>query len=963
LSATPQRAGLTAPELSVRVVVSILLEFERRFGRARLEALWQRERIPLPLSYLKTLTNFVSVAFVEEVVDLLIAESGDPNLVQAAMRLTATPEAIGFIYYIFKALGSPRSLYLKLFELAPTYNRVADFKVLSSTDRSAEVRYVSRVSERKRYFCEGRKVQFAAIATIWGIQPARVTESQCQVDGADSCHYLIEWDAPIRSWRGLAGAALGLVLGAIAWRLGAQLPAVPLAALTGAMIGSLLDTRLELSRKDEALAAQNVGLVQSLSDLEKRYAEVHSANAALEQRVLERTSELSLANTQLADSLARQRELDQQKTLFFDNVSHELRTPVSLILLALESLTRGEATSPHEVRAGLDSISRSAERLLRLINQLLDLAKIEAGQMRLRFEEVDITALVESAMVPFQAAARQKGVHMTLEGHAGSLLQVDSERMDVMLQNLLSNALKFTPAGGRVEVSVQPRAGEVQLEIRDTGVGIPESDLGVIFDRFAQATSDGVKRLGGTGIGLALVREVVTLHGGSVAVESAPGQGSRFRVVLPTGSSHVTTSKVERRRDEPGAGGTRRRADKDVLSGLVVRPPSVGGPQVKVPAGSLAPDDRPLPQVLLVEDDPDLRKIIADGLRLQYRVSEACDGREALDLIRAEPPDLVITDLMMPRMSGLQLLQAIRAERALDKLPVLMLTARSEPLAVAEGLDSGASDYLAKPFSMAELRARVAVQVKLLEAGARSAASERLSALGLLTSGFAHEVRNPLNGLLNAIEPLRESMVEPGSAELLNVMEECARRVRSLAESLLTFGRAGTSAEAVAIRGSIESTVQVLRWRLPGAVDLILDLEYQGAVFAAPASLKQVWMNLLDNALRAVGDRGTIWIRTRLAGETVEVEVEDSGAGVPATHRRRLFSPFFSTRRGGEGMGLGLTLCRKILEEQGGSIVLSSGKGTGACFIVRVPAGGSRKTISLAPQPGRGEGKNGNHPV
>jgi signal transduction histidine kinase len=940
-----------APELSVRATSALLLYFEHEYGLPRLEELWRREKISLSLQYLKTPSNYISLGFLEELCDLLVRESGDPKFTRTAGLFTARPEAIGFAYHMLKAFGSPRMCYEQMITLSSTYNRVGEFSIERLEEREFTFTYLSHERELSRNICELRMGQFSSFPMIWRLAPAHIEELQCQVNGAACCRYHMTWQNPIRSWRYIVGLALGAASGLVASKLGtAALPdSVVLLSLVGGLLGAWLDARNELRRKDEYLLAQNKGLADSARDLQRRYEEVYKSNIQLEQRVRERTKEISEAkdkleeaNQKLEVALAKQRELDKLKTQFFDNVSHELRTPLTLILLSLESLLRNNRSDvPATLRHHLETIDRSAARLLRLINDLLDLAKIEAGKTRLRYESIDLISFLKSVLLPFHVLAEQKRIRLSLEGAEGTPILADAEKIDVVFQNLISNALKFTSDGGEVTVRVSEDSSCIFVEIADTGVGISPKDLGMIFDRFAQADSTGIRRFGGTGIGLSLVKETVEIHGGNISVTSTPGKGSSFRIALPKGTAHIREELRERRADDIPVWRERRAVPGDPLGKAK---PLRGTPEKIVeseqPPDETSPGEEAKKKILVVEDDPAMRRFLVNILRQQYRVVEAGDGSEALRQTAQQRPDLVLSDVVMPVMSGLQLTNTLKSTPETSDLPVILLTARGEADNAVYGLSCGANDYIGKPFAPRELLARIETQLRLREAALRVAENERLAAVGLLTSGFAHEVRNPLNGLLNALGPLRKMLEAPQhshSSELVQIMEDCGQRIAHLAESLLQFARPSGKRTLVDVCGSLEKTVRVLKWRTPADVQLEWEFRCTEPVVGDAAALNQVWLNLVDNALRAVGKTGKILIATEVVEGDLVVTVTDSGPGIPKEHVGKIFEPFFSTRPAGEGSGLGLAISRRIVNQHGGSLSVFSELGKGTRFAVALP--------------------------
>ncbi|MBX5481705.1 MAG: response regulator [Myxococcaceae bacterium] len=664
----------------------------------------------------------------------------------------------------------------------------------------------------------------------------------------------------------------------------------------------------------------------------------------LSVKVEKRTRELNAAMQKLEESLEQQREATRLKTEFFDNVSHELRTPLTLILLTLESLQQKEDTLDAVTRQHLDRMERSASRLLRLINELLDLAKIGAGKMRLRYEAIDVPELVSAVLIPFRVLADEKKLGMRIDVQTEvERVHADPEKLDLVFQNLVSNALKFTQEG-EVVVAIRQDAFYVYVEVQDTGTGIPPQDLAIIFDRFAQADSQGTRRIGGTGIGLALVKETVELHGGNIRVESEPGKGSKFIVALPRGTQHIREDLRERRTTEVPVHRDRR-SDDHVLLRQRRRLSHQRAEELAAVArenaeGTAAPSpNRPL--ILVVEDEPELRSFIVSTLRELYEVIEAENGERGLAQARAHGPVLIVSDVMMPRMSGLQMLAALRSDPRTVDIPVILLTARQDVEARVHGLSEGANDYLGKPFSPRELIARIDAQLRLRDAAARVAQTERLAVASLLTSGFAHEVRNPLNGLMNALAPLRESLRPGGdpavAAAMLEIVEESGERIRHLAESLLLMVRTGGNRQTIDLPDSVAAAIRALKWKTPATVSITQTGRVDAQVVGDPAALTQVWINLLDNALRALDESGTIEVRLSQTKTDVVVEVIDSGAGIRPEDLKRLFEPFFSTRSAGEGSGLGLALCRRIVVSHGGQITIDSTVGQGTRVTVRLP--------------------------
>jgi signal transduction histidine kinase/DNA-binding NarL/FixJ family response regulator len=427
------------------------------------------------------------------------------------------------------------------------------------------------------------------------------------------------------------------------------------------------------------------------------------------------------AERQRAERLA---ELDDAKTRFFTNVSHEFRTPLTLLLgPASDSLGDRTEPLPRAQRARIELVQRNGERLLRLVNSLLDFSRLESGQVDAQFQSIDLARYTAQLASMFRAATERAGIDLTVEcAPLGGEAYVDREMWAKIVSNLLSNALKFTFEGG---ITVRLAAVEIEgsrrieLAVTDTGVGIEASEQSHLFERFHRVAGVRSRTYEGSGIGLALVAELVGLHGGTVSAESAPGAGSTFRVQLPFGSAHLESGVVTQ-------GATDVAHDPEYLVGGFVEEAMrwlendtvLTGPLATTGANSV---DRPL--VLVADDNADMRHYVAALLTDLCEVVTAADGVEALALARSRAPDLVLTDVMMPNLDGFGLLAALRADPAIGPVPIIMLSARAGEEAAVEGLTSGADDYLVKPFSALELVARVRSNLELDRA--RREVSER----------------------------------------------------------------------------------------------------------------------------------------------------------------------------------------------------------------------------------------------
>ena len=408
-----------------------------------------------------------------------------------------------------------------------------------------------------------------------------------------------------------------------------------------------------------------------------------------------------------AEALA---EIDRAKTTFFSNVSHEFRTPLTLMLGPLEDALAELTNVPTVLAEGIKVAHRNGARLLRLVNALLDFSRIEAGRTEASYEPVDIGGLTTELASTFRSACERAGLSLEVDCETfAEIAYVDREMWEKIVLNLLSNAFKFTLTGG-IAVRLYGDAGKVVLEVADTGIGIPKSELPRLFERFHRVEGAQGRSFEGSGIGLALVQELVHIHGGRIDVESEEGHGTVFRVQLPLGSEHLPADKIKTMATMAPVS-----ADAYVEEALRWLPEGSRDDVIfDVEHKTLQPAVRHDAHVLLADDNADLRDYVRRLLEAGgYSVQAVPDGYAALNAARARRPDLLLTDVMMPRMDGFALLSTIRNDEALADLPVIMLSARAGEEAQVEGLTKGADDYLVKPFSARELLARVSGTIEM----------------------------------------------------------------------------------------------------------------------------------------------------------------------------------------------------------------------------------------------------------
>jgi signal transduction histidine kinase len=535
-----------------------------------------------------------------------------------------------------------------------------------------------------------------------------------------------------------------------------------------------------------------------------------------------------------------------------------------------------------------------------------------------------------------------------------------------MAANLLSNAIKFTPDGGRITIRALEKDELVWFEVEDTGIGIPEEKLDAIFERFHQVDDTSNRNREGTGLGLAMVKQLAKIHAGKVSVRSRLGEGTTFCVELPKRPDSKLLERrriIGRRREDQisyartvaliSAGlEDKSESNKETLLSDVLESRFGNHEEISQRIRSMAPPDAQ--KVLVVEDNPDLRIFIASNLADSYRVEMAGDGVEGLVIARRWAPDLIVSDIMMPRMDGYEFTRQIRMDPSLSQVPVILATAKSGGEAVAEGLEVGANDYIAKPFELRELKARVSAQLRArrLERNLNERES-RLAAIGQMTSAIVHDLKNPLSAIIGFAQIARQDIQSGKGAEMVTqdlepVISEANRLSRMISE-VLDFAR-GSSMDLNLISTELpvylEIICQPLKQKLATmGIELILrhDSGVDLRVKVDNDRLMRVFENLIQNAQEAIlaGNQAPggkhIWVTTRGDERSVTVRIADDGPGIASEMITSLFDAF-ATGKKRSGTGLGLSTVRNLVIAHGGEITVEprSAEG-GAAFLLIFP--------------------------
>ncbi len=705
-------------------------------------------------------------------------------------------------------------------------------------------------------------------------------------------------------------------------------------------------------------------------------------------------AQLETTLRELGVAYERTKELERLKTQFFANVSHELRTPLTLILGPAENLLASEL-SP-SARRDLEVIARNARTLAKHVNDLLEVSKLEAGKASLDAVPVDVARLVRLVGSHFEALATERGMAYAVEAPQALVRRVDPEKLERVVFNLLSNAFKFTPDGGRVlcalvagETDGAPAEAGFRIEVADSGPGVPVTERERVFARFARGEGEATRRAGGTGLGLAIVKDFVELHGGRVELGEAPEGGALFTIRLPIAAADLAVPQAIPESPEYAAG---------VREELRTSAPA-----------PVAPVSGARPHVLVVEDNPEMSRFLCEVLSSDFDVAAAPDGDAGLAAALARPPDAVVTDLMMPRMSGDQLVRELRMRPQLDAVPVLILTARADDALRIQLLRDGAQDYLMKPFVVEEVRARVAnlvgmkrarevlqgavqsqtrdvatlaleVTTRKQEAEAalvltRRARDEAERASAVKTSFLrlvSHELRTPLTSVHLQLQRLTRESGSPLTAQQKQVLRRAGfgvTRLTGLVEALLyeaqiASGRLAAQIEDVDVGALVRAVIEEAS-PLAEEKGLALQLRDPGQVAwvqTEPRFLRLILTNLVGNAIKYT-PAGSVEVVIATRGDGLRLEVRDSGPGISPADQARVFEPFERGEGVSEqfvpGIGLGLAVVKDLASAIGARVELRSAPGAGSTFTVVLPLPQTRRGAAAAAAARRRGGQGG----
>jgi response regulator RpfG family c-di-GMP phosphodiesterase/signal transduction histidine kinase len=441
---------------------------------------------------------------------------------------------------------------------------------------------------------------------------------------------------------------------------------------------------------------------------------------SIRRRELRNRIELEGTTVQLQESNLKLKSLDELKTQFFANVNHELRTPLTLMLAPLKAALEGRmGRLTPALKDTLETMQRNGYKLLKLITNLLDLSKLEEGKMRLKVKPVNLVEFIPPLLASVKPLADQKLIRLYYQHPPHPVeLTLDPDQFEKVLFNLLSNALKFTNKGGKITIYVEEKDDVVVMTVEDTGIGIPDNMLETIFDRFSQVDGSKSRAQEGTGIGLALAKEIVLVHKGTIHAESELGKGSRFIVELRRGEEHFGDDVLDRRSEDLPIGLRRRLTDteeprvQDIVTDYR-RLQLVDLERVDLGSGRVDEAKVHDALILCIDDNPEVLKLMKMLLADEFDLELVTSAEQGLKFLRDKNPDLVLCDVMMPGMDGHAFSRAVKSDESLKHIPIILVTARTGAEMLNEGIQAGADDYISKPFDSTELKARIRSQLRL----------------------------------------------------------------------------------------------------------------------------------------------------------------------------------------------------------------------------------------------------------
>lgn len=652
-----------------------------------------------------------------------------------------------------------------------------------------------------------------------------------------------------------------------------------------------------------------IKLKNTRSEQLKIMEELRTRAGEMEVEIYQRAQEIQVVNKQLQDANSHLALLDQMKTQFFANISHELRTPLMLILGPIDILLQDKLGPDHIKKIHL--MKENTLLLLKHVNDLLDIAKFDSDRLKINYYNVDFVLLIKKILSLFAADIQAKGLHISCSFPKQLSMQMDSEKIERVILNLLSNAIKCTPSHGTICLKLYKRKNHAEFSIEDDGPGIPAKFREVIFERFFQL-EESMRHSTGTGLGLAIAKDFIKLHQGTIKVHQAKLGGALFVMQIPLNAptEHLVHSEQPIQR--------------------TIEVPRIVNKQHEIAAMQLNTEGHVnLPLILVVEDNLAMNEFLCELLSNDYRIACAQDGKEGLDKAIQLHPQIIISDIMMPKMNGIEMVHAIRQHSSLLSTPIMIVTAKADDELCVRMLQEGAQDYMIKPFSTEEFKARIANLILVKHA------EDELERFVYLAS---HDLKSPLPAIEHLVSWIEEDVgnqLTPQSRKYLSFLRKRTYRMSNLLDGLLKYAQAGTIHSPVE-KINFPDLVNTVAHEVEAANDFNICCEHCAfTVEAEKKPLHEVIYELVDNSVKHHHlHKGHIQVGVVEQNDYYEFFVADDGPGIELVYQDRIFQLFqtLQPRDIVESCGVGLSIAKKIIEAQGGSICVKSDKNQGSVF-------------------------------
>jgi|GEM_PF-4927062 len=659
------------------------------------------------------------------------------------------------------------------------------------------------------------------------------------------------------------------------------------------------------------------------------------------------------------ESRKRLRDLAAFRQNILANLSHEMRTPLTLLLGAVNRLLRNSRQDADELELLRES-RQSGLELLKLINDLLEMSRIDAAMEYVTAVMISSNELMSSMEQMAKVYASRNGVNIDVAVKTDYTFVGDRAKLQRVFSNLMSNALKFTPRGGTISLRCIAEPDFLLFTVKDSGPGIPKEKREMVFERFRQVDTSATRRHGGTGIGLSMVRDHVQMHGGEVWIEGPEEGGTEVKIRLPRKIEGIPKERLDRRSGKGAQNAsTRRKTDRGVSAWtqVIVEDPAYQAVELASATerrkGVRSSRNEGAPRVLICDDTPEILRLLSYQLCGEYDLVLARNGMEAMELTKKWRPQLVVTDMMMPGMTGAELCAKLRDDPEITNIPVVLLTANTGDEARIEAREAGAVAYLTKPCEESELLATVSAILKQREQSAQSAAKYETERTAYVAEGIAHEIRNPLGFVMNSqflmadvarqalelaeshIEPVMKSQLEEVLSQAEASGSQGIARINKMVDQVASLSEQETDHGECDPKIVGEEVGCLVRPKL-GERTLSIDIP-STEVKIAGGLLHDVLLNLVKNALDAIGDNaGAITITGTEREKHLEILVSDNGPGIPEHIRGQIFQPFFTTKAPGEGTGLGLAVSKQKMVQASGDLYLKEGQGN-TTFVLKLP--------------------------